>query len=127
MKQRPGLDPRTGIMHGANLAKSAPRLPLALDLMEPLRPVVDRAVLISALDKTLNPRDFTIVRGDVGDIPDGAVRLKPEMARSVAKVAYEAIEAEFARRAKRVKGSINHTIPLISRVEQLVSNPQFAV
>jgi hypothetical protein len=52
--------------------------------MEPLRPVVDRAVLLFALDKTFRPQDFAILTG-IKDVPDGAVRLHPQLARNVVK------------------------------------------
>ena len=52
-----GLDPTIGVMHGA----SQNRIPLVYDLMEPLRPLVDRSVLAFALSNTLNPSGFANV------------------------------------------------------------------
>jgi CRISP-associated protein Cas1 len=54
----------------------------ALDRMEPMRPVVDRAVL--ELVKTT-----TFCGGDLSIQPDGVCRLNPELARRVAKLALE--------------------------------------
>jgi len=69
-----GLDPSIGITHG----NSKNRLPLIYDLMEPLRPVVDCAVLSFALSHTFSPGDFTINRV-------GACRINPQLARVVAR------------------------------------------
>jgi CRISPR-associated protein Cas1 len=52
------------------------RPPLVLDLMEPLRPIVDRAILQFVQSNAFHPADFTIRN-------DGACRLNPEMARRV--------------------------------------------
>lgn len=65
-----GLDPTIGIIHG----NSANRIPLVYDLMEPLRPVVDRAILKFALTHTFSPGDFAINRF-------GACRINPQMAK----------------------------------------------
>ena len=67
-----GYDPGIGIMHGS--AKN--RIPMVYDLMEPLRPVVDRHVLKFALSHTFTPGDFTISRV-------GGCRLNPGLARAV--------------------------------------------
>jgi CRISP-associated protein Cas1 len=67
-----GLDPSIGIMHG----NSENRIPLVYDLMEPLRPVVDRKILQFALAHIFKPGDFTINRF-------GGCRLNPQMGRAV--------------------------------------------
>lgn len=67
-----GFDPFVGIMHGT----SQNRIPLIYDLMEPLRPVVDRKILEFALAHTFTPGDFTINKF-------GGCRINPEMARTV--------------------------------------------
>lgn len=67
-----GYDPTVGIMHHDYRAGPA----LVLDKMEPLRPVVDRAVLDLALSNELQAADF-VLRSD------GACRLNPELARTV--------------------------------------------
>jgi CRISPR-associated endonuclease Cas1 len=68
-----GLDPTIGIMHGT----SQNRIPLVYDLMEPLRPVVDRRVLAFALAQTFAPGDFTINKL-------GGCRLNPQLATTIA-------------------------------------------
>jgi CRISPR-associated endonuclease Cas1 len=65
-----GFDPTIGIIHG----NSQNPIPLVYDLMEPLRPVVDRAVLDFALTHTFEPGDFTINKW-------GGCRLNPQMAK----------------------------------------------
>jgi len=47
------------------------------DPMGPLRPVVDRAVLVFALSHTIAPGDFMIIKW-------GGYRLNPQMAKTVA-------------------------------------------
>src|SRR5262245_16800179 len=49
---------------------------LVFDLMEPLRPIVDRKVLEFVQAHTFHPGDFTIRT-------DGVCRINPEMARQV--------------------------------------------
>ena len=68
-----GLDPSIGIVH----SNPENPIPLVYDLMEPLRPVVDRMVLEFALSHTFTPGDFTINRR-------GGCRLNPQMAKVVA-------------------------------------------
>jgi len=69
-----GLDPSIGFMHG----NSSNRIPLVYDLMEPLRPIIDKCVLQFALENTFSPDDCTINRV-------GACRLNPQLARAVAR------------------------------------------
>lgn len=68
-----GFDPSIGIAH----RRISNPIPLVYDLMEPLRPVVDRRVLEFALSNTFTPGDFTINRL-------GGCRLNPQMAKVVA-------------------------------------------
>ncbi|MGH9110023.1 MAG: CRISPR-associated endonuclease Cas1 [Acidimicrobiales bacterium] len=56
---RLGLDPGLGVLH----ADAAGRDSLALDLIEPVRPAVDRFVLDLVAERTFNKRDF-VERGD---------------------------------------------------------------
>jgi CRISP-associated protein Cas1 len=70
-----GYDPTIGFMHASNSGRDA----LVLDLMEPLRPIVDRGVLEFVQSQTFHPADFTIRS-------DGVCRLNPELARSVARI-----------------------------------------
>lgn len=51
--------------------------------MEPLRPVVDAAILRFALGETFSGADFMLR-------PDGVCRLNPQLARRVAQIAAEA-------------------------------------
>ena len=70
-----GLDPTIGVLHGQYRGK----LGLVYDLMEPMRPVVDRQVLEFAQSRTFHPADFTIRN-------DGVCRLNPELARTVVQI-----------------------------------------
>lgn len=65
-----GYDPTLGFVH----AYGEDRAALVLDLMEPLRPIVDRIVLEFVRTKSFNAADFTIRR-------DGVCRLNPELAK----------------------------------------------
>lgn len=67
-----GLDPTIGYFHGNYRAKHA----LVYDLMEPLRPLVDRSVLDFVLKHTLSPADFVLTG-------EGVCRLNPQLARGV--------------------------------------------
>ena len=79
-----GFDPSIGFAH----RRSWNPIPLVYDLMEPLRPVVDRKVLEFALANTFTPGDFTISS-------KGGCRLNPQMARVVAR-AVAGIETKVA-------------------------------
>ena len=83
-----GYDPTIGILHGRE--SELGRYPaFALDRMEPMRPVVDRAVLELIAATTFTGADFSIQA-------DGVCRLNPELARRVARLAtdhsYEVVE-----------------------------------
>lgn len=65
-----GYDPTIGIMHESNDGSTA----FIFDLMEPRRPLVDRAVLQFVKGHVFDPADF-VIRSD------GVCRLNPEMAR----------------------------------------------
>jgi hypothetical protein len=71
-----GLDPTIGIIHHS----AAIHMPLVCDLMEPLRPEIDRVVLEFGLAHTFTPGDFTINKL-------GGCRLNPQVARAVAGLA----------------------------------------
>lgn len=74
-----GYDPMIGILHDrSNEPGSRPAF--VLDHMEPMRPVVDRAVLEIINNESLSGSDFSIQH-------DGACRLNPELARHVARLA----------------------------------------
>ncbi|MFZ2032094.1 MAG: CRISPR-associated endonuclease Cas1 [Vitreimonas sp.] len=71
-----GYDPRSGFLHMSGREQPS----LVLDLMEPLRPVVDAGILSLASKEIFSRADF-VLRSD------GVVRLNPQLARRVAQVA----------------------------------------
>jgi CRISP-associated protein Cas1 len=72
-----GYDPTIGYLHAFEKYRAA----LVCDLMEPLRPVVDRTVLEFVRAETFERVDFTIRA-------DGVCRINPLMARHVVKMLY---------------------------------------
>ena len=78
-----GYDPVEGILHSR---ATRDRHSLVFDLMEPLRPVVDRAIIELVLNETYSAKDFVVQS-------DGVCRLTPELARRVVQV----VQAELAR------------------------------
>jgi CRISPR-associated protein Cas1 len=82
-----GFDPMLGIMHADRDGVPA----FVFDMMEPERPKVDRVVLAFLKSEALHPADFTIRE-------DGVVRLNPELARHVARIA-EVQHRGYLRRA----------------------------
>jgi CRISPR-associated protein Cas1 len=70
-----GYDPTIGYLHAFEKYRAA----LVCDLMEPLRPVVDRSVLEFVHAQTFARADFTLRK-------DGVCRLNPEMASFVVKL-----------------------------------------
>jgi CRISPR-associated protein Cas1 len=76
-----GYDPRIGILHGRE-SEHGTYPAFALDRMEPLRPVVDRAILELVKTTTFSGGDFSIQ-------PDGVCRLNPELARRIAQLAQQ--------------------------------------
>jgi CRISPR-associated endonuclease Cas1 len=90
---RVGLDSAIGMMHAARPGRPA----LVLDVMEPGRPMVDRAVLGFALAQTFSPGDFAIT-------PEGVCRLHPQLARRlVGEIgSFEWIRAIVAELVQRV-------------------------
>lgn len=72
---REGYDPTIGIMH-----QSTREGPCYIhDLIEPVRPSLDRAVLSFAREQELHAADFVIR-------PDGACRLNPQLARRIVQL-----------------------------------------
>ena len=69
---RSGLDPEIGYLHSNHKG----RLSLVYDLMEPMRPVVDRAVLAFVNGQTFAPTDFPLSER-------GVCRLHPQLVRRV--------------------------------------------
>ena len=72
-----GYDPMIGILHDQRHYDKERTPSFALDLMEPLRPVVDRAVLQLVTGETFSGADFQLQS-------DGVCRLNPELARLTA-------------------------------------------
>jgi CRISPR-associated endonuclease Cas1 len=68
-----GYDPNIGYLHTSKPDRPA----LVFDLMEPLRPIVDRSVLQFVQSHAFHPVDFTIRS-------DGVCRINPEIARYIA-------------------------------------------
>jgi CRISP-associated protein Cas1 len=68
-----GLDPTIGYLHACRPGRAA----LVYDLMEPLRPLVDRLVLDFVRSHTFTPSDFVLR-------DDGVCRLHPQLAREAA-------------------------------------------
>jgi CRISPR-associated protein Cas1 len=66
-----GYDPMIGYLHSYNKERAA----FVFDLMEPLRPVVDRVVLDLVRAQTFEPADFMIRT-------DGVCRLNPQLAKN---------------------------------------------
>ena len=76
-----GYDPTIGIMHDEEEQRG--KYPaFALDHIEPMRPVVDRAVLQLVNTVTFTGADFSVQH-------DGVCRLNPELARRVAQLAMD--------------------------------------
>jgi CRISP-associated protein Cas1 len=97
-----GLDPDIGFMHTLQRFKQAPRSPLVLDIMEPLRPVVDRAVLSFVwAKKSFHPEDFMLT-------PDGICRLHPQMARVMIRKIDEVLGDQAVQLAKHVATWVAH-------------------
>lgn len=70
-----GFDPMLGIIHTRSRGRTGPPRPsFALDIIEPMRPVVDRAVLKLVKEETFTGADFDIQS-------DGVCRLNPELVR----------------------------------------------
>ena len=87
-----GYDPTLGIMHDRESDRG--NYPaFALDHMEPLRPVVDRAILRLIATMIFTGGDFSIQH-------DGVCRLNPQLARRVASLAIEACDSAARTRTR---------------------------
>jgi CRISPR-associated protein Cas1 len=69
-----GLDPTIGVLHGNARGQNG----LVFDLMEPLRPIIDRKVLEFVQSTTFHSADFTLAS-------NGNCRLNAELARNVVR------------------------------------------
>jgi CRISP-associated protein Cas1 len=81
-----GYDPTIGVMHEKRALRGI-NPGFALDHMEPMRPVVDRAVLQLIDTVTFTGADFSIQH-------DGVCRLNPDLARRVSQLAMEALRPD---------------------------------
>ncbi len=88
-----GYDPTIGILHGRE-SEHGTYPAFALDRMEPMRPVVDRAILELIKDKTFSGGDFSIQR-------DGVCRLNPELARRLVQLCLAHDFGEFSHQEQR--------------------------
>jgi CRISPR-associated endonuclease Cas1 len=84
-----GYDPTLGILHDKILYRGTYPA-FALDHMEPMRPLVDQAVLDLISSATFTGADFPIRH-------DGICRLHPELARRVAQLALQRCEIPIIR------------------------------
>lgn len=85
-----GYDPMLGILHDQRDKGKDRTASFALDLMEPLRPVVDRAVLKLVRAETFSGADF-VLQGD------GVCRLNGELSRVIAQAA-QAVASDHAQK-----------------------------
>ena len=83
-----GYDPTLGILHGST---KPGKNSFVFDLMEPQRPIADRAILKLIAEEQFCGADFILQN-------DGACRLNPELARAVAR-SVSAILTAGGRRA----------------------------
>jgi CRISPR-associated endonuclease Cas1 len=88
-----GYDLNIGYLHASTERRLAA---LVFDLMEPLRPIVDRSVLQFLQSHTFHPADFTIRS-------DGVCRLNPEMARYLAQM----VSSLFASSVDAMKHTVS--------------------
>jgi CRISPR-associated endonuclease Cas1 len=86
-----GLDPTIGYLHAGHPGRAA----LAYDLMEPLRPLVDRAVLAFTTTHTLAPSDFVLTS-------EGICRLHPQLTRTMVGAAAVNIQPVVAVAAEHL-------------------------
>ena len=102
-----GFDPSLGLMH----ADVRYRGGLAIDLMEPLRPLVDERVLDRLEERELS-------RGDVLETPRGVCRVGPHLGRELAGLGPElrgALAPHAERLASRLLSAPTHPTPLTRR------------
>ena len=72
-----GYDPMIGVMHNQREKNKYNTPSFALDLMEPMRPVVDRVILELIAEETFSGADFDLQS-------DGVVRVNAELTRKLA-------------------------------------------
>lgn len=79
-----GVDPTIGYMH----SNGNDRHSLVFDLMEPLRPIMDRRILEFIMQRTFSPDDFILNK-------NGVCRLHPQFARFIVKSVQDIEEIEI--------------------------------
>ncbi len=92
-----GFDPEIGFLHGNDEGKAA----LVYDLMEPMRPIADRAVLKFVDRHEFEPQDFGLSQL-------GVCRLNPQLARAVLKSITDQMTA--AKEFDRLRGKEFHLL-----------------
>jgi CRISPR-associated endonuclease Cas1 len=97
-----GLDPGLGILH----SDTKNRASLALDLIEPLRPVIDDAVL-----ELLNRRH--LLADDLHETRQGSCRLVPPLTHEIAElaVAWQPLAGRWAERGAHLL-AVSSTLPI---------------
>lgn len=93
-----GLDPSIGYMHSSTNSQNA----FIYDLMEPLRPIMDKRILEFVLNRTFSPDDFILNK-------KGIVRLHPQLARYVVKSIQDMPEIESIT-SKSLKKLLNQKL-----------------
>lgn len=93
----------------------------ALDHMEPMRPVVDRAVL-----QLIDEATFTGFTGtDFSIQHDGVCRMNPELARRVAQLALEHYSGTCTTAVSTRPGAIIHRMPAGPRLMRMMNAVAF--
>lgn len=98
-----GIDPTIGYIHVSNKDRDV----LVLDLMEPVRPIMDKKVLEFIMQRTFSPDDFVVNQ-------NGVCRLHPQFARMVVKTVQDIEEVEIITAAnikKMFSGKVNFRKP----------------
>jgi CRISPR/Cas system-associated endonuclease Cas1 len=116
-----GYDPTLGIIHDKTLYRGTYPA-FALDHMEPMRPLVDQAVLDLINSATFTGADFPIQH-------DGVCRLHPELARRVAQLALERCEIPIIRakgrhQRKRIPRDGDAVPETLNSLEAEIANDQ---
>lgn len=105
-----GLDPGLGIVHTDRKDRDS----LALDLMEPLRPVVERHVL-----RLLAHQNFTA--GDFSETRDGRCRLQPPLSHQLAEQLLPELGLAVAKPAETVAHLLAGSSPSTIRLSTPLS------
>jgi CRISP-associated protein Cas1 len=111
--QRMGFDPTLGLMHTDKRYRPS----LASDLMEPVRPVVDRIVF-----ELIKDREFS--RGEVVETRRGVCRLGAGLARELGRHSpflREAVGPNAERLARELLKAPDHPTPLTRRRRYRIS------